>query len=498
MLKAKEPRSFVSLAKHFNHKNMTKTTFKVFAVAFLSLYLLVTISGFSQQAKYVFYFIGDGMGISHIGATEAYLAAEEGEASFKSLNFTQFPITGMSTTHALNRLITGSAAAGTALATGNKTTVNTISMDPTKKFPMQTIAEKAKKEGFKVGIISSVSIDHATPAVFYAHQPERNMYYDIASMLPASGFDFFGGGSFKDHDKKGSKPSVFGMLKDNDYTFINTKTEFEQLKPGAGKVVATGTIIESSGAIRYAIDQTDDDIPLEAFVGKAIEMLDNESGFFIMCEEGKIDWASHENDAVTVIHNVIALAKSVDEALAFYRANPDETLIVVTADHETGGMSMGSVLSKYESDYSLLQHQKISAFSFAKLADSLMKNPGNQHFDFALKLVEDYFGLGKSTGFKLTDYELSLLEDAYNVSGGELELVNEEKYIRYGGYHPLANAASRILNSRAGIAWGTWAHTAQPVPVFAIGAGAELFEGYYDNTDIPKKIAKAMGMAFPE
>jgi len=477
---------------------MVRKTINFIRISFLALFLVLVASGFSQQAKYVFYFIGDGMGISHIGATEAYIAAKSGEAGFERLNFTQFPINGMSTTHALNRLITGSAAAGTALATGNKTTINTISMDPTKKFPMQTIAEKAKKEGFKVGIISSVSIDHATPAVFYAHQPERSMYYEIASMLPTSGFDFFGGGSFKDHDKKGSKPSVFGMLKDNDYTFINTKTEFEQLKPGAGKVVAAGTIIESSGAIRYAIDQTDDDIPLNDFVGKAIEMLDNESGFFIMCEEGKIDWASHENDAVTVIHNVIALSEAVENALEFYKANPDETLIVVTADHETGGLSMGSVLSKYESDYSLLQHQKISAFSFAKLADSLMKNPENQRFDFALQLVEEYFGLGKSAGFELTDYELSLLKDAYNVSGGALELVNEEKYIRYGGYHPLANAATRILNSRTGIAWGTWAHTAQPVPVFAIGVGAELFEGYYDNTDIPKKIAKAMGISFPE
>jgi alkaline phosphatase len=477
---------------------MVRKTINFIRISFLVFFLAVVTTGFSQQAKYVFYFIGDGMGISHIGATEAYLAAETGEAGFGRLSFTQFPVNGLSTTYAHNRLITGSAAAGTALATGNKTSINTISMDVAKKNPMQTIAEKAKKEGLKVGVISSVSIDHATPAVFYAHQPERNMYYEIAAMLPASGFDFFGGGSFKDHDKKGTKPSVFGMLKDEGYSFINTKTGLEELKPGVGKVVATGTIIEPSGAIRYAIDQTDRDIPLKDFVGKAIDLLDNENGFFIMCEEGKIDWASHENDGATVIHNVIALSEAVENALEFYKAHPGETLIIVTADHETGGMSMGSVLSKYESDYGILQHQKISAFAFADMADSLMKNPENQNFDFALSLVEEYFGLGKSAGFEMTDYEKSLLRDAYNVSGGAMDMINEEKYIRYGGYHPLANAATRILNSRAGIAWGTWAHTAQPVPVFAIGEGAELFEGYYDNTDIPKKIAKAMGITFPE
>jgi len=493
-----QPASFVSLAKHLKLHQMTQLTIKSIRIYFLAISLLFVATGIAQQAKYVFYFIGDGMGISHIGATEAYLAAEDGKEGFEHLNFTQFPVNGISTTHAGNRLITGSAAAGTALATGKKTSINTISMDPTKKIPLQTIAEKAKKEGFKVGIISSVSIDHATPAVFYAHQPERNMYYEIAAMLPLSGFDFFGGGSFKDHDKKGTKPSVFGLLKDKGYSFVNTKTAFEELKPGVGKVVATGTIIESSGAIRYAIDQTDEDIPLEDFVGKAIDLLDNEKGFFIMCEEGKIDWASHENDAVAVIHNVISLAAAVDKALEFYKINPDETLIIVTADHETGGLSMGSTLAKYESDFKLLQQQKISAFSFARLADSLMKNPENKNFDFALALVEDYFGLGKSSGFEMTDYEKKLLQDAYRVSGGELDMINEEKYILYGGYHPLANAATRILNSRAGIAWGTWSHTAQPVPVFAIGAGAELFEGYYDNTDIPKKIAKAMGMAFPE
>jgi alkaline phosphatase len=463
---------------------------------FLLICSFIILSGFfaqAQQAKYVFFFIGDGMGVAHVAATEAYLQAVDHDYGSEKLTFTEFPVTGLSTTYADNRFITGSAAAGTALATGHKTTIGTISMDPAKEKPLKTIAEQAKQEGFKIGIISSVSIDHATPAAFYAHQPERGMYHEIALDLPKSGFDFFGGGGFKNPFGGEGNASVYDVLAEKGYTLAWTKPSFEALKKGDEKVVATGSILESSGALRYAIDQTEEDIPLEAFVGKAIELLDNDRGFFIMCEEGKIDWASHENDGKTVIENVISLSKSVDEAMEFYREHPDETLIIVTADHETGGMTLGHVLSKYDTDYAHLATQEISAQNFTLLADSLFNDKRNQNLGFAMQLVEDYFGLGGAIGLKLSDYEKGLLEEAYFASTGELDMDKDEAYVRYGGYYPLAATAIRILNNKAGLAWTTWSHTGIPVPVYAIGAGAELFGGKYDNTDIPEKIAKSMG-----
>lgn len=472
-------------------------TFKnyIFRISvFLFLFLFVSNAGFSQNAKYVFFFIGDGMGLAHVAATEAYLAASQGVKGFEELSFSEFPVTGFSTTYAGNRFITGSAAAGTALATGHKTTINTISMDAEKSHPLESIAEKAKKAGMKVGIISSVSIDHATPACFYAHQPERSMYYEIAMQLPESGFDFFGGGGFKDHTNSGSDISAYVHASQVGYTVTSTIDAFNGLKPGIQQVMAVGSVIEPSGALRYAIDQDETDIPLEDFVAKAIELLENPDGFFIMCEEGKIDWASHENDGVTVIHNVISLSKSVDEALDFYNRHPGETLIVVTADHETGGLTMGHSLTKYGTNYHLLGQQKVSAQQFTMIADSLFEIEQNQNFGFAMQMVEDYFGLGGASGIELSEYEENLLYEAYLYAIGEKDLKSNEAYLRYGGYYPLAATALRILNNKAGMAWTTWSHTGVPVPVYAIGAGQELFDGYYDNTDIPKKIMQAMGL----
>lgn len=472
----------------YAHKKLTHKILLTGSFIFFSIFFLQ-----AQQAKYVFFFVGDGMGVAHVAATEAFLDATGKDK--KDLTFANFPVMGLSTTYSENRFITGSAAAGTALATGHKTTINTISMDPSKSVPLKTIAEQARDDGYKVGIISSVSIDHATPASFYAHQPERGMYHEIALELPESGFDFFGGGGLKDPFGD-DNVSVYEIAGEKGYTISQTRKSFKKLKKGDGKVIATGSILEPSGALRYAIDQDKRDIPLEDFVEKAIEMLDNDKGFFIMCEEGKIDWAAHENDARAVIENVISLSKSVDEAMEFYKKHPEETLIVVTADHETGGFSMGNTTSKYDSDYAYLAYQEVSSQAFTMIADSLFAEERNQNLGFALQLVEDYFGLGGKQGLELSDYEQELLEEAYFVSSGELELDNDEAYAKYGGYYPLAVTATRILSNKAGVAWTTWSHTGIPVPVFAIGAGAEKFDGYYDNTDIPKKIAEAMGISF--
>jgi alkaline phosphatase len=464
--------------------------------ATLLLFVFITSGIAAQQAKYVFYFIGDGMGFTHVAATEAYLSSLKGEAGFEPLNFSQFPTTGIATAEAENRLITGSAAAGTALATGQKTTVNTISMDGRRKRPLSTIAEDAKAHGLKVGIISSVSINHATPAVFYAHQPLRTNYYEIGLDLVNSGFDFFGGGGVNRHSgNDGDLPSIYDLARDAGYTITTTQDEFNRLKPGDEKVIAVGSVIEGSGALRYAIDQDDSDIPLESVVEKATQLLYNEQGFFIMTEEGKIDWAAHANDGATVINNVISLAEAVEAALNFYEKYPDETLIVVTADHETGGMTLGYATSRYDSQLSLLQLQKMSTQSFTILSDSLLDIRENQTFDFAMSLVAKYYGIGGETGLTLTNYEKQLFEEAWQMMTGMSEMDSDAKHVLYGGGSPLAATATRILNNRAGLGWTTWSHTGAYVPVYAIGQGHELFNGYYHISEIPQRIRRAMGMS---
>lgn len=201
-----------------------------------------------KAPKYIFYFIGDGMGLSQANAAEAYLGAINGKSGIQKLEMNKFPHHGFYTTNATNRFITGSAAAGTALATGHKTSINTIGMDASKQKPLQSVAERARDLGYKVGIISSVSIDHATPASFYAHQPSRSMYYNISLNLSESNFNYFAGGGIKhpEGDGKVDKNNImanFGMGTDKEvknkqtnsielakkrgYRLLNTKAEFE-------------------------------------------------------------------------------------------------------------------------------------------------------------------------------------------------------------------------------------------------------------------------------
>ena len=182
---------------------------------YLLFFVLLTGVTYAQQAKYVFYFIGDGMGVNQVNGTEMYLAEQEGRIGVTPLLFTQFPAVGVATTFSATNSVTDSSAAGTALATGVKTYNGAIGMDDQKNV-IQTVAERAKKAGRKVGVTTSVSVDHATPAAFYAHQPNRNMYYEIALDLPKANFDFYAGGGFlkptTTADKK-EAPSIFPIRK---------------------------------------------------------------------------------------------------------------------------------------------------------------------------------------------------------------------------------------------------------------------------------------------
>mgnify|MGYP001055698344 FL=1 len=173
---------------------------------YVLFFVLLAGTSYAQRAKYVFYFIGDGMGVNQVNGTEMYLAEQEGRIGVKPLLFTTFPAGTVATTFSATNSVTDSSAAGTALATGAKTYNGAIGMDDDKNA-LQTVAEKAKQAGRKVGVTTSVSVDHATPAAFYAHQSNRSMYYEIALDLPKAGFDFYAGGGFlKPATRVGSPP----------------------------------------------------------------------------------------------------------------------------------------------------------------------------------------------------------------------------------------------------------------------------------------------------
>ena len=309
----------------------------------LGIFFLGCTNNQDNRAKYVFYFIGDGMGLAHISLTEAFLSDEKGEIGNKLLNFSKFPVIGLATTFSSSNLITESSAAGTALATGEKTTNSMLGVRPD-STQLTSIAHLIHRAGYAVGIVSNVTIDHATPAAFYANSVSRSDYYNIALQLPKTGFQFFGGGGFsRPTGRNNDQPSVYESLSAAGYTIARGAESYQLQKDQATKMFYTQAEgIE--GDLPYSIDRKENALSLQMVTEAAIDFLfnHNEKGLFLMCEGGKIDWAAHSNDAKTTIWEILDFADAIQLAINFYHQHPKETLIVVTSDHETGGLSVGA------------------------------------------------------------------------------------------------------------------------------------------------------------
>ncbi|MBZ4649025.1 MAG: Alkaline phosphatase [Desulfomicrobiaceae bacterium] len=492
----------------------------------LLLQVLVCTAAMAGQAKYVFLFIGDGMSASQINVTEAYkalLAGKTAQPGIEQLNFTQFPAQGLTTTYSSESLITDSAAAATAMACGVKTYNAGLGVDPEGK-PVRTFAEMAKAAGFKVGIVSTVSLDHATPAAFYAHQPSRKNYYEIGLELAQSGFDYFAGGGLLDPEGKkakgdGPKANVFDAIAKAGYAIVRDRQGFAALTPGT-KAVVIAPRLQDEAAMPYSIDTTPEDLTLADLTAKGIEMLDNPKGFFLMVESGKVDWACHANDAASAIHDMLAFEKAVDKALEFAAKHPKETLIVVTGDHETGGMSIGFAGTKYATYLKNLTQQKVSYVAFDEIFDAWRKAHPQGSFEEAAELITAHFGLKVPTAAEmaditkaasdkeyakqvkgkydlyLKDYELADLKAAFARSmQNQKAETGTRDYLLYGSYEPFTVTLTHILNAKAGIGWTSYSHTGVPVITAATGVGAEAFAGYYDNTAFFDKFTRALGLS---
>jgi alkaline phosphatase len=468
----------------------------------LALFLTIGAAfGQGAQAKYVFLFIGDGMALAQVSAAEIYTRALVGrEPGFNRLGFTQFPAQGIATTYDSSSIITDSASAITAIATGNKTLSGVINMDVGKTKKFKTIAEYAKDNGMKVGVVTTVSLDHATPAGYYAKVPSRSDYYDISLQLVASGFDYFGGGGFlQPKGKNGDKPDIIDLAKKNGYTFVNSVAAFRALTPSAGKVLAVNPTLQDSMAMPYEIDRDSRDLSLADYVSKGIELLDNPKGFFFAVEGGKIDWACHANDAAASINDTLALDRAITRAVEFQKKHPEDTLIIVTGDHETGGMSIGFAGTQYSTFFEkvFLQQGSYVAFNDNVLTPYKKRNTlATAKLNDLLPTIKDFFGIDYE---KLDDASKEMLQRSFVRSmKGEVERAPQESvYQLYGGYEPLTVTLTHLANQAAGIGWTTYSHTGVPVPVYALGFDQQLFDGYYDNTDLFYKMATAMGIKVP-
>lgn len=465
---------------------------------------------YSAGPKYVFFFLGDGMSNSQIQATEAYLTTKNGDSATLAtdllkpenrLNMSKMPVQGMQTTYDSFALMTDSASSATAFACGLKTVSGTIGMDETKTTSYKSIAQLAHENGKKVGVITSVSLDHATPAAYFASVTSRGNTNDIATQMANTGYEFFGGGGLV---KPTTPTNVWSLLTDNGYEVRNNKADIEALKTiHRDKVVCINPTLDGSKAMPYAIDRPDENLSLADMTEVAISNLsaDPNKGFFLMVEGGKIDWAGHANDAMANIGDMLDFDDAVGEALKFYALYPNDTLIIVTGDHETGGMTVGHATTGYTAYYGELLKQKHSYEYFDKLWAQHKAN--NQASDCSAAgslaadsgmtaLMAENFGLVYAN---LNAYQQEKLEDAYDKSmcGTNNNSAAENTFL-YSTYNPISVTLTHVLNEKASIGWTSYSHTGVPVPVFAKGRVAQSFAGFYDNTDIAKRMAKVMGL----
>ena len=399
----------------------------------LSLFVMALGAMAQGRAKYVFYFIGDGMGVNQVNAAETYLGHLDGRIGIQELCFPSFPYVGLVNTQSATNGVTDSAAGGTALASGHKTKNGALGVLKDLTTPITSIADWAREAGAAVGITTSVSVDHATPAAFYAHIGSRNEYYKIGEQLTKTEVDFFGASDFNKPENPDGGPNLYEQARKNGFTIARGYKDYQQKAKRAKKMILFQSEAASKverGSIPYAIDRTKDDLTLQV-------------------------------------------------AYEFYQQHPDETLIVISADHETGGLVMGR--GPYELNLKAIASQRMSMVKLGRELNALKDKLGsNFTWDEGKKFLGENFGFWGAVN--VNDDQTKRLEQSFNeFKDGKADAGR------------LCNTVKHVISECAMIGWQSGGHSNGYVPAFAIGVGAEQFHGRFDNTEICKKMARAAG-----
>ncbi len=439
-------------------------------IAALMAAFCLSVMSADSNPKYVLLFIGDGMSIPQRTIAEEF-SKESGRGP---LMINSLPKQALTRTCSANSLITDSAAAATAIACGEKTNNGVLGISADGQRRLESCAEIAHKDGKKVGLVTSVTINHATPGGFYAHQPSRGLMYRIGLDLIASNFEYFGGGGFSgQHNKTDDeqyKGDLFELAKEAGYTVVRTREALNALPATTPKALA----LYGDGALPFAVEAGPEVPTLAEFTAKGIEILQNDApkGFFMMVEGGAIDYRGHANDAGANIKEVLAFDDAVKVGMAFYEQHPEETLLLVTGDHETGGMTMGFANAGYGLNLLLLDKQKCIPETLNALVKAAKDANPNYSFEDAKALLTEKFGFV---------FDEAQKDDKLYVSGKDLE---DLKAAYDKG--ELGGAARLLLQNRAGIGWSSGNHTALPVLTTSVGVASERFTGFLENTDLAK------------
>ena len=461
----------------------------------LLMFLFALTLSAQGKAKYVFYFIGDGMGVNQVNAAETYLGALQGRIGIQPLCFPSFPYSAFVNTQSATNGVTDSAAGGTALACGQKTKNGTLGMLKDLTTSVSSIADWARQSGAAVGITTSVAIDHATPAAFYAHVKERHEQYTIGKQLVESANDFYAGSDFTipTDPEYPNGNTLYEEANSKGFTIARGYAEYQDKAANAKKMILLQSEEASKAdrySIPYALDRKDGDLTLTDITRAGIDFLmkkqGEKNGFFMMIEGGKIDWACHAND-LAFIPELIDMDNAVKVAYDFYKQHPDETLIIVTADHETGGIVLSRGL--YEINLAAVGNQRITIEKLGKELHKMHDVKGDKLLwdDVKTFLAENFSFWDK---ISLTDEQTQRLVSSFKKI---MDGTSKDQRTLYQNDDELAVTVRSIMSECAQVGWHVTSHSNGYVPCFAIGVGAEQIHGRIDNTEIPKIVAKAAG-----
>ncbi len=386
--------------KHWERISVKKIlTFVVFILIFV----------FSFSYKFIFLFIADGMGLPHLQLANMYKES----TTNRGLNVFKLPYFSIVETSSLNG-VTDSAAAITAILSGEKTYNNRINKDSL-GANLSPITYQLKEKGYKIGVISTNTLVDATPAGAYAFVDERTSRNEIVGYLLQSNFDLFIGGG----------KAYFNKQEAEKYGYQYSET----LKNGP--YIGKELIVLYYGNFPFLTDN-EDRVPLADTLSYAIKKFGNDQ-FFIIIEGGRIDHAAHAHDTISLIKEIIDFDDSVKVALDFLKQHPNDTLIIVTADHATGGLTLGN-------GFISLNKIKNYGFSYEKFVDILNTTDNYEDFSKRLNLnvdLKNYFYISKSSS-KTLSYQSEIVKYYYD-----------------------------YLNNLAGINWSSFGHTIDYVPLFS-------------------------------
>ena len=444
--------------------------------------------------KYVMFFVGDGMGPSQVLISDYFAQELTGKPLVLK---SEYRASGTSSTHSQSTYVTDSAAAATALFSGYKTKNGALNilLDGSEAY---TIGQAFKDAGRAVGIVSTARITHATPAGVFAHVTNRNEENKIADQLLAFEPEVALGGGLRHFIPKSEKGSKREDETDLVQRFLGKGNAVVRTKDDLAKAVADANTNKLFGlfSMSHMANEIDrKNVPdyahepsLAEMTKAAIDVLSRSpNGLFLMVEAGRIDHAAHAHDPRSVVEDTIALDEALQVALEFYNTHPNETLIVVTGDHETGGMGMG-----FKNQYAMRVHAHkpvvASIEQFNKEFEA-KKEEGNGQVDpeWVIAWAKEKWG------FELSDEEKAILNEQLNdPEKNEAVYKESAKMVRNVAHLVLTNA----ISERAGIGWTSYVHTAVPVInyVKAPESVATVFAGFYDNTELPRKITQVAGV----